>query len=170
MNTARDPDELTRAEAAALYHELEQRAAALRPGPRRVRRPARRLLVLAPVMAGLAIAAAVASTSLTGTNGPGPASIPGPANGPRIATGQFAVVPGERVRSIVRNGATTTIRYRSGLVELITPIGGIAPLGGPDWFGPPRVDLTLGNRRILLSGLDTARLQGAARALGGSSS
>jgi hypothetical protein len=163
MSAARDPDELTRAEAVALYRELEHRAEALRPGPRRVRRPARRLIVLAPVVAGLAIAAAVASTSLTGANGPGPASIPAPANGPQIATGQLALVPGERVRSIARNGATTTIRYRSGLVELITPVGGTAPLGG--YYGPPRVALTLGNRRIVLSGLDTTRLQGAAGAL-----
>ncbi len=165
MSTARDPDELTRAEAVALYHELEQRAAALRPGPRRVRRPPRRLFVLAPVMAGLAIAAAVASTSLGGSSGPGPASIPGPANGPRIESGALTLVPGQRVRSIGSDGPTTTIRYRSGLVEVITPIGGIAPLSGPDWFGPPRVAVTLGNRRILLSGLDTTRLQAAARAL-----
>jgi hypothetical protein len=166
MSAARDPDELTRAEAVALYAELEQRAAALRPSPKRARRPPRRLLVLAPVMAGLAIAAAVASNSLNGSNGPGPASIPGPANGPQIVSGPLTLVPGERVRSIARNGATTTIRYRSGLVEVITPRRSIPTAHGPDATGPPAIDVTLGNHRILLSGLDTARLQQAARTLG----
>ncbi len=166
MSMARDPDELTRAEAVALYAELEQRAAALRPRPRRVRRPPRRLLVLAPVMAGLAIAAAVASTSLNGSSGPGPASIPGPQNGPRIATGALALVPGQGVRSIVRHGASTTIHYRSGLVEVITPRRSIPTAHGPDATGPPAIDVTLGNRRIVLFGLGTARLQQAARTLG----
>jgi len=170
MSAGRDPDELTHAEAVALYRELEQRAAALRPGPRRVRRPPRRVLVLAPVVAGLAVAAAVATTSLTGTNRAGPASIVGPANGPQIATGRLALVPGERVRSIARNGPTTTIRYRSGLIEVVTPIGGISHASGPEVTGPLAIDVTLGNRRIALSGLGPAQLQRAARALGPPSS
>ena len=93
-------------------------------------------------MAGLAIAAAVASTSLNGSSGPGPASIPGPQNGPRIATGALALVPGQRVRSIVRHGASTTIHYRSGLVEVITPTRSIPTAHGPDATGPPAIDLS----------------------------
>jgi hypothetical protein len=69
------------------------------------------------------------------------------------------------VRSIVRDGAKTTIRYRSGLVEVVTPSGGILPAGGPETVGPPALGLTLGNQRVVLSGLGASALRRAARAL-----
>jgi hypothetical protein len=161
MSAARDPDELTRAEAVALYHSLEERAAAL--GARRAPRslPRRRWVVLAPVFAGLAIAAAVATNSLTGTPGAAPASNAGPANAPLVTTGALPLVPGEHVRSISHRGTTTTIRYRSGLIEVISPPGGPAPVG------PRSMGLTLGGTRIVLSGVDPARLRRAAGALEG---
>jgi hypothetical protein len=164
MSAAHDPDELTRPEAVALYRKLEQRAAALRPGPARPRLPVRRWVVLAPVAAGLAVVAAVATHSLTAGGGGGGIAPPGvvaPANGPLIATGQLPLIPGERVRSIAHHGGATTIHYRSGLVEVI------APRGAPAAVGTRSLGLTLGGRRIVLSGLDPAHLRRALGALEG---
>lgn len=159
MSAGRDPDELTRAEAVALYRELEQRAAALRPGPARPPLPVRRWVVLAPVAAGLAVAAAVATHSLTQPGATAPPGIPAPGNGPLIATGSLPLIPGQRVGSVTHHAGTTTIRYRSGLVEEI------APPGSPAAIGPRSLGVTLGGRRVILSGLDPAHLRRAAGAL-----
>ena len=161
MSAGRDPDELTRPEAVALYRELEQRAAALRAGPARPRLPVRRWLVLAPVAAGLAVAAAVATHSLTEPGAAAPPGIAAPNNGPLIATGALPLIPGQRVGSVTHHGGTTTIRYRSGLVEVITP------RGAPAAVGPRSLGMTLGGRRVILSGLDPAHLRRAAGALEG---
>ncbi len=161
MSAGRDPDELTRPEAVALYRELEQRAAVLRAGPARLRLPARRWAVLAPVAAGLALVAAVATHSLTQTGATAPPAITAPGNGPLMATGPLPLVPGQRVGSVTHHGGTTTIRYRSGLVEVI------APKGAPAVVGPRSLGVTLGGRRVVLSGLDPAHLRRAAGAIEG---
>lgn len=161
MSAGRDPDELTRPEAVALYRELEQRAAALRAGPAWLRLPARRWVVLAPVAAGLAAAAAVATHSLTDHGATAPPGIAAPGNGPLIATGPLPLIPGQRVGSITHHDGTTTVRYRSGLVEVM------APKGVPAVVGPRSLGVTLGGRRVVLSGLDPAHLRRAAGAIAG---
>jgi hypothetical protein len=159
MSAGPDPDELTRPEAVALYRELEQRAAALRAGPARPRLPVRRWFVLAPVAAGLAVAAAVATHSLTGPGATAPPGNAAPNNRPLITTGQLPLIPGQRVASVTHHGGTTTIRYRSGLVEVIPR------LGAPTAIGPRSLVVTLGGRRVILSGLDPAHLRRAAGTL-----
>jgi hypothetical protein len=162
VNLPPDTDRLTLDQASALYAELEQRAASLavcaRPQARRARR---RWAVLALPVAGLAACAALVLH-------PAPASSPGAATS--LSALGVPAVPGQRVQSVARAGRSVTVTYRSGLIESVGPGGRIGngvmivPGGG--------LRVTVGGRRVLLSGLDPSGLRMAAARLvsrGGSS-
>ncbi len=163
MNLPADRDQLTRAEAAALYAELEGRAASVRLPTRSRRRSRRRWAALAPAIAVLAVAGALIGGPLI-AGGP-------PASGPDLAALGLPRVPGQQVQSVARHGPTSTVTYRSGLIEVVGPAGGGIKNGIMTTPGAASVAVEVGGHRVLLSGLDPAALRRLAATLsrGGSS-
>lgn len=163
MNLPADRDHLSRAQAAALYVELEGRAATVRPATRSARHGRRRWAVLAPAIASLAVAAALLARPLIAG---GPA-----APGPDLAALGLPRLPDQQVQSVTRHGATSTVTYRSGLIEVVGPAGGGSKNGIMISPGEGGLAVEVGGRRVLLSGLEPALLHRLASLLsrGGSS-